>query len=216
MSGSSGSAGGREAAAAAESADKRRAAGGRAFAADRKHWQSAKARAVKMMAIRLTKKARGSRTMRVRATRVMTETSPREEGDNGHNNQLGAKAAVTVRRVVATTARAIRLAARVMATGAKKAAATAEMMAMMATMATMATMAVTAMMTPNGDKDSKNQATMTARVTTTVVRAMVTGAKRVTAIMVKTGMTATMATMATMTPNSDNDANCNGGNEVTK
>jgi hypothetical protein len=86
-SGSSGSAGGQEAAAAAESADKRRAAGGRAFAVDRRHWQSAMARVVKTMAMRATKKARGSKTMRMRAMRVMTETSPREEGNVGHNNQ---------------------------------------------------------------------------------------------------------------------------------
>ncbi len=43
---------------------------------------------------------------------------------------------------------------------------------MMATVATMATMA---RMTPNGDEDNKNIAAITARVTTTVVRATVTG-----------------------------------------
>ncbi len=97
MSGSSGFAGKQEAAAAAESADERRAAGVRAFVVDRRHWQSAMARAVKMTATRATKNARGSRMTRVRATRVMTETSPREEGDDGHNNQLGAKAVTMVR-----------------------------------------------------------------------------------------------------------------------
>jgi hypothetical protein len=133
------------------------------------------ARAVKMTATRATKKERGSRMTRVRATRVMTETSPREEGDNGHNNQLGDKAAAMVRTVVAMTARAIKMAARAMATGAKRVTAmtaTTAMMAMMATMATMATLM------PNGDKDNKNQVAMTARVTTTVARATVTGAKR--------------------------------------
>ncbi len=49
---------------------------------------------------------------RVRVTRVIMETSPREEGDNGHNNQLGTKAAATARTVVATTARGITMAAR--------------------------------------------------------------------------------------------------------
>jgi hypothetical protein len=78
----------KEAAVAAESADKKRAAGERAFAADRRHWRSAMARAVKTTATRATKKARGSRTTRVRVTRVIMETSLREEGDDGHNNQL--------------------------------------------------------------------------------------------------------------------------------
>ncbi len=86
-SGSSGSAGGQEAAAAAESADERHAAGGRAFAVSRRHWRSAMARAVKMTAMRATKKVRGSKMMRMRAMRVMTETSPREEGNDGHNIQ---------------------------------------------------------------------------------------------------------------------------------
>ncbi len=81
------------------------------------------ARAVTRMATRAMKKARGLRTTRVRAMRVMTETSPREEGDDGHNNQLGTKVA-TARTVVAMTARAIKTAARVMATGAAKAMAT--------------------------------------------------------------------------------------------
>ncbi len=57
------------------------------------------------MATRATKKARGLRAKRVRATRVIMETSPREEGDNGHNNQLGTKVAATARTVVSTTAR---------------------------------------------------------------------------------------------------------------
>ncbi len=73
------------------------------------------ARAVKTTATRATKKARGSRVTRVRVTRVMMETSPREEGEDGHNNQLGTKAAAMVRTVVAVTARAITTAARVMA-----------------------------------------------------------------------------------------------------
>jgi hypothetical protein len=36
-----------------------------------------------------------------RATRAMTETSPREEGDNEHKNQLITKVAAAVRTVVA-------------------------------------------------------------------------------------------------------------------
>jgi hypothetical protein len=55
----------------------------------------------------------------VRVTSVMMETSPREEGDDGHNNQLGTKAAATARTVVAITARAITTAARATAIGAK-------------------------------------------------------------------------------------------------
>jgi hypothetical protein len=35
-----------------------------------------------------------------RATRAMTETSRREEGDNGHNNQLRTKVVAAVRTVV--------------------------------------------------------------------------------------------------------------------
>jgi hypothetical protein len=42
----------------------------------------------------------------VRVTRVMKETSLREEGDDGHNNQLGTRAAAMARTVVGTTARA--------------------------------------------------------------------------------------------------------------
>jgi hypothetical protein len=68
------------------------AAGGWAFAEDRRHWRLAMARAVKTTATRARKKARGLGTMWARTTRVMTETSLREEGDNGHNNQQGAKA----------------------------------------------------------------------------------------------------------------------------
>ncbi len=70
----------------------------------------ATARVVNTMATRGAKKARGSRATRVRVTRVIMKTSPREEGDNGHNNQLGTKA---------VAARAITTAAGVMATGAK-------------------------------------------------------------------------------------------------
>jgi hypothetical protein len=104
--------------------DERHAAGEQAFTADRRHWQLATARAVKTTAMRATKKAKESRTTRVRTTKVMKETSPREEGDHGHNNHLGAKAVATARTVVATTARTIKMAARVMATGAKRAMAT--------------------------------------------------------------------------------------------
>ncbi len=68
----------------------------------------------------------------------------------------------------------------------------------MATIAMTATMATTAMMTPNGDKDNKDQAATTARVKTTAARATATGARRV---------TATMATMVTTAmPNSNDDA----------
>ncbi len=87
------------------SADERRAANGRAFAADRRYPRTAMARVVNTTATMATKKARGSRAMRVRATRVIMETFPWEEGDDGHNNQLGTKVAATARTVVATTAR---------------------------------------------------------------------------------------------------------------
>jgi hypothetical protein len=87
------------------SADERRAAYGWAFMADRRHPQTATARVVNMMATRVTKKARGLRAMSVRAMRVIMETSPREEGNDGHNNQLGTKAAAMARTVVAMTAR---------------------------------------------------------------------------------------------------------------
>ncbi len=87
------------------SADERRAANGRAFAAVRRHPRTATARVVNTTATRAMKKARGSRATRVRPMRVIMETSPREEGDNGHNNQLGTKVAATARTVVATTAR---------------------------------------------------------------------------------------------------------------
>jgi hypothetical protein len=50
--------------------------------------------AVKTTTMRATKKRRA------RATRAMAETSPREEGNNGHNNQLGYKAMAMARTVV--------------------------------------------------------------------------------------------------------------------
>ncbi len=118
---------------------------------------------MKTTATRAMKKARGSRVTRVRVTRVMMETPPRKEGDDGHNNQLGTKAVATARTVVATTLRAIMTAARAMATGSKRALAmmaTTVMTAMMATTAMTATTATTAMtvamakiatMTPNSD-----------------------------------------------------------------
>jgi hypothetical protein len=174
------------------------------------------ARAVKRTATRVTKKARGSRTTRVRVKRVMTETSPGEEGDDGNNNQLGAKAAAMARTVVMTTGRTMTTAgratatgaARAMATGAKRTTARTATMGMMTTMATMVTMAT---MMPNGDEDNKNQARMAARVTASgSARVMATGAKRATA------MTAAMATTATMTPNNDDDASGNKGNKDTK
>ncbi len=76
---------------ASASVDERRAANGRAFAADRRHPRKATVRGVNTTATRVTKKVRGLRATRVRATRVIMETSPMEEGDNGHNNQLGTK-----------------------------------------------------------------------------------------------------------------------------
>ncbi len=87
------------------SADERHAANGWAFGADWRHPRTATARVVNTTATRATKKARGLRPTRLSATRVIMETSPREEGDDGHNNQLGTKAAATARAVVATTAR---------------------------------------------------------------------------------------------------------------
>ncbi len=99
----------------------------------------------------------------MRVTRVMMETSPREEGDDGHNNQLGTKAASTARTVVATTARAITMAARATATRAKRATATTATMAMMATMAMTAAMVMTATMMPDGKDDNKNQVATAAR-----------------------------------------------------
>jgi hypothetical protein len=77
---------------------RRHAVGGRAIAADRRHQQLAMARVVKTMTTRMTKKVRA---MMARATRAMTETSPREEGDNRHNNQLSTKVVAVVRTVVA-------------------------------------------------------------------------------------------------------------------
>ncbi len=194
------------------SANERRAANGWAFAADRRHRQTATTRVVNTTATKTMKKARGSRATRVRATRVIMETSPREEGDNGHNNQLGTKAAAMARTVMATTARVIMTAARATATGAKMAMALAAMMGTMATMATMATtamtgtMSMTVTMTPNGDNNYENQATTTARVTMTVARAMVTGSKRA---------TATMATIKNSKDGNNSD-NGNNGNDDTK
>jgi hypothetical protein len=191
----------------------------------------ATARAVKMTATSVMKKTRGSRVTRVRVTRVMMETSPREEGDDGHNNQLGTKAAATVRTVVATTARAITTAARVTATGAKRAMATMATKAMTMTMTTTVAMVTTATMTPNGKDDNKNQAATAARAIKTVARATVIGAKRAMVTMVTTATTATMATMAmmamtamtvamakmaTMMPNSNNATSGDKGNEDTK
>jgi hypothetical protein len=92
-------------------------------------------RAVKTMTMRATKKMRATRA---RATRAMTETSPREERDGGHNNQLGTKLITMARTLAVTTARGMMMAARAMATGAKR------VMAMMATTATMVTTATTA------------------------------------------------------------------------
>ncbi len=199
---------------------RRRAANGRAFAADRRHPRKATARVANTTATRVRKKARGLRVTRVRAMRVIMETSPLEEGDNGHNNQLGTKVAAMARTVVVTTARAITTAARATAAGAKRVTAsaattvTAATMATMATAATMATMATTATMTPNGNDNYKNQAATTARVTMTVARAMVTGAKRATTPTMAT--TVTMATMVTMTPNSNNATSGNECNKDTK
>jgi hypothetical protein len=193
----------------------------------------ATARAVKTTATRVMEKARGSRVTRVRVMRVMMETSPREEGDDGHNNQLGTKAAAMARTMVAMTARAITTAARAMATGAKRATAMMATMATKATMAAMVTMAVmvmTATMTPNIEDKNKNQAATAARVITTVARVTVIGAKRTMAMMATTATTATMAMMAmmamammvamakmaTITPNSDDAASGDEGNKDTK
>ncbi len=57
------------------------------------------------------------------------ETSPREEGDNGHNSLLGTKAVAIAMTVVAATARMPTGEKRATATGAKRA------MAMMAAIA---------------------------------------------------------------------------------
>ncbi len=59
-------------------------------------------RAVTMTTMRATKKVRAVMAM---ATRAMTETSPREEGDDGHNNQLGTKVVATARTVAASNGR---------------------------------------------------------------------------------------------------------------
>jgi hypothetical protein len=77
-------------------------------------------------------------------------------------------------------------------------------------------------MMPNGNDDYKNQAATTARVTTMVARATVTGAKRAMATMATMATTATMvtmgtiATMATMTPNSNNVPSGDKSNKDTK
>ncbi len=63
----------------------------------------ATARVVNRTAMRATKQARGSRATRMRAMRVIMETSPRDVGDDGHNNQLGTKAVAMARTVVAMT-----------------------------------------------------------------------------------------------------------------
>ncbi len=179
-------------------------------------------RVVNTTATMAMKKARGSKATRVRAMRVIMETSPREKGEDGHNNQIGTKAAATARTVMEITARALMTTARAMATGAKMATASVATMATMAMTATTETMAKTVTMTPNGDGDYKNQAATTARVTMTVARAMVTGSKRMMATMATTATTAmtvttaTMATMATMTPNSNDAASGDEGNEDTK
>ncbi len=60
------------------------------------------ARAVKTTTTRATMKVRA---MMVLATQAMMETSPGEEGDNGHNNQLSTKVAAAVRTVVASNGR---------------------------------------------------------------------------------------------------------------
>jgi hypothetical protein len=67
-------------------------------AADRRHQQTAMARVVKTTTTRTMKKVRA---MMARVTRAMAETSLREEGDNGHNNQLSTKVMAVVRTVVA-------------------------------------------------------------------------------------------------------------------
>jgi hypothetical protein len=78
------------------------------------------------------------------------------------------------------------------------------------------------MMTPNGEDDNKNQAATAARVTTTVARAMVKGAKKAMATMATTAntettaMTVAIAKMATMMPNSNDVASGDKGNKDTK
>jgi hypothetical protein len=103
------------------------------------------ARAVKTMTKRATMKARA---MRARATRVMAETSAREEGGDGHNNQLGTKATAMAKTVVRMTARATTTEARATATQSKR------------------VTARTAAMMSNGDKDNKDQATTMMTMTT--------------------------------------------------
>jgi hypothetical protein len=55
-------------------------------------------RAVKTLTTRAAKKVRA---VMVRVTRVMTGTSPREEGDDRHNNQLSTMVVAAVRTVMA-------------------------------------------------------------------------------------------------------------------
>jgi hypothetical protein len=77
-------------------------------------------------------------------------------------------------------------------------------------------------MKQNSNKDYKNQAATTAKVTTTVARATVTGSKRATATMAMTATTATMvttatmATMVTMIPNSNDATSGDEDNKDTK
>jgi hypothetical protein len=75
---------------------------GQAVTADRRYQQTATVRAVTTTSTKAMKKARATMA---RVTRGMMETSPREEGDNGHNNQLGTKMAATVRTVVTSNRR---------------------------------------------------------------------------------------------------------------
>jgi hypothetical protein len=98
------------------------------------------------------KGAKESKGNSARATMAMTETSPREEGDNEHTNQLCTKVAAMARTVLATTGRAKITAARAMMTHAKRAMAMAATTAMTATMAIMA---MTVMMMPNDNNDTK-------------------------------------------------------------
>jgi hypothetical protein len=79
-------------------------------------------------------------------------------------------------------------------------------------------MAMVATMTPNGNEDNKNQVAMAARVMTMVARAMVTGGKRETAMLLTMATMPTMVMMVTtamMMPNSKDDTSGNKGNEDT-
>ncbi len=80
----------------------RLAAGGQVIAADRRHRWTTTARAVKT---RTTMAAKKTKAMMARVTRATMETSPREEGDDGHNNQLSTKVAAMVRTAVASNVR---------------------------------------------------------------------------------------------------------------